>query len=111
MPFVSMSGLLTEARAGGYAVPAFCFWNAEALDRILRVAAELKAPVIVMNGPAEYQLLQPRELGAIAHALIGFHDVKTAPASRSRQVTSGRRRLSRRRVQLGHAGLLDLSPR
>ena len=69
MKFVPMQQLLQRAVAEGYGVPSFCVWNAESIEVVLRVAAELKAPVILMNGPGEFGLLAPRDLGAVAHAL------------------------------------------
>ena len=69
MKFLPMGGLLADARAGGYAVPSFCAWNAETIESVLRVAEDLRAPVIVMNGPAEFGLLAPAAMGAVAHAV------------------------------------------
>ena len=54
MKFVPMLQLLQRAVSEGYAVPSFCVWNAESIEVVLRVAAELKAPVILMNGPGEF---------------------------------------------------------
>ena len=56
---------LQAAQAGAYAVPSFCAWNAESLEVILRIAHDLHAPVIVMNGPGEFPLL-----GAPVHPLL-----------------------------------------
>jgi len=38
----------------------------------------LKAPVILMNGPGEFGLLAPRDMGAVAHALAERFDVPAA---------------------------------
>jgi ketose-bisphosphate aldolase len=73
-----MSELLTDAYAAGYAVPGFCVWCPEAMQTVLRVAAELHAPVILMNGPAEFPLLEPPTLAAAAHALSGHYPVPAA---------------------------------
>jgi len=78
MKFVPMLQLLRRAVSEGYGVPAFCVWNAESIEVVLRVAAELKAPVILMNGPGEFGLLAPRDLGAVAHALAERFDVPAA---------------------------------
>jgi len=64
-----MSALLRQAREGGHAVPAFCTWNAETVQTVLTVASDLRAPVIIMNGPIEFTLLPPRDMAAVAHAL------------------------------------------
>jgi len=71
MAFVPMANLLAHARAGGYAVPSFCCWNAEVMRTVLATADRLRSPVIIMNGWAEYGLLVPADLGRIAHALLG----------------------------------------
>jgi len=73
-----MSVLQKEALAGGYGVPAFCVWNAECIDAVLQTAERLKAPVILMNGPGEYGLLPPAQMGAIAHALAKRYNVRAA---------------------------------
>jgi len=78
MQFVPMLQLLRRAVSEGYAVPAFCVWNAESIEVVLRVAAELKAPVILMSGPWEFGLLAPRDLGAVARALAERFDVPAA---------------------------------
>ena len=78
MKFVPMLDLLKPAAAQGYAVPAFCAWNAESLVTVLSVAADLRAPVIVMNGPAEHLLLSPADLGVIARAVACRFNVPAA---------------------------------
>jgi tagatose 1,6-diphosphate aldolase GatY/KbaY len=78
MKFVPMLQLLQRAVSEGYGVPSFCVWNAESVEVVLRVAAELKAPVILMNGPGEFDLLAPRDLGAVAHALAERFGVTAA---------------------------------
>ena len=78
MKFVPMLQLLQRAVSEGYAVPSFCVWNAESIEAVLRVAAELKAPVILMNGPGEFGLLSPRDLGVVAHALAERFEVPAA---------------------------------
>ena len=54
--FIPMAELLRRAAAEGYAVPSFCVWNAESMEVVLRTAAKLRAPVILMGGPAEFGL-------------------------------------------------------
>jgi len=78
MKFVPMLQLLQRAVSEGYAVPSFCVWNAESIGVVLRTAAELKAPVILMNGPGEFGLLSPRDLGVVAHALAERFEVPAA---------------------------------
>jgi tagatose 1,6-diphosphate aldolase GatY/KbaY len=76
--FLPMSLLEKDALAGGYGVPAFCVWNAECIDAVLRTAQALKAPVILMNGPGEYGLLPPALMGAVAHTLARRYNVRAA---------------------------------
>ena len=69
MNFVPMDELLQPAWRGKYAVPAFCAWNAEVAEVILRVATELQAPVILMSGPGEFPLNPPETLARICQAV------------------------------------------
>ncbi|HUS96477.1 MAG TPA: class II fructose-bisphosphate aldolase [Hyphomicrobiaceae bacterium] len=69
MKFIPMSDLLTQASRGGYAVPSFCVWNAETIETVLRTASELRAVVILMNGPGEFSQLGPHEVGAVANVV------------------------------------------
>ncbi len=78
MKFMPMSELLLRAASGGYAVPSFCAWSAESMEVVLRTAADLKAPVILMNGPGEFGVLSPLEQGAVAHALVERFEVQAA---------------------------------
>jgi len=70
MGFVPMHALLADAAARGYAVPSFCAWNAETMITVLRVAADLRSPVILMNGPGEFPLLAARHMAAVAEAVV-----------------------------------------
>lgn len=69
MQFVAMKELLEPAAAASYAVPSFCAWNAEVVEAVLRVAQDMRAPVIVMMGPAEFSLLAPEMMAAVARAV------------------------------------------
>nr|MDO8111604.1 class II fructose-bisphosphate aldolase [Candidatus Sigynarchaeota archaeon] len=70
--------LIKKADKIGYAVPAFCTWNAEVMSITLKIAAEMHSPVILMAGPAEFPLLNPAEMAATAYALAGLYDVPSA---------------------------------
>lgn len=48
MRFTSMSKMLQDAKANGYAVPGFNVFNMESLQAVVEVAQEEQAPVIVM---------------------------------------------------------------
>ena len=75
MKFVPMLDLLNRATSEGYATPGFCVWNAETVEAVLRTASKVKAPVILIGGPAEFSLLSPRDMAAVAHALAEHFDV------------------------------------
>jgi len=78
MNFIPMSELLADARAGGYAVPSFCVWNAESMRMVLEVATDLKAPVILMAGPGDFGLLSPFDWAAVARCMAGRFSVRAA---------------------------------
>src|SRR4030042_1531665 len=78
MQYLPMSELLQDARAGGYAVPSFCVWNAEMMTVVLRTATELRAPVILMMGPFEFTTLSPAVMGEVAHAVARHYAVPAA---------------------------------
>lgn len=78
MNLVPMSELLKEAASKGYAVPAFCVWNAETVEMVLKTADKLRAPVIVMAGPAEFSLLSPVELSQVTNLAMRRHSVPAA---------------------------------
>ena len=78
MNFIPLSILLQRAASEGYAVPSFCVWNAETMEVVLRTAEVLKAPVILMNGPGEFGLLEPAQMGAVAHTIARKFNVRAA---------------------------------
>ncbi len=78
MSFVSMGELLREALGAGYAVPAFCTWNAESIDVVLGVAERMRAPVIVMHGPGEFPVLPPATMASVARAVESRHAARAA---------------------------------
>jgi ketose-bisphosphate aldolase len=73
-----MKDLVDRAYKEGYAVPAFCTWNAETMQVILSVAERLKAPVILMHGPSEFALMQPAAMAEVARAIEGLHHATAA---------------------------------
>jgi tagatose 1,6-diphosphate aldolase GatY/KbaY len=78
MKFLPMSELLLPAWKNGFAVPAFCAWNAEVTETILQVATELEAPVILMSGPGEFPLNLPDTMGRISRAVAEKYNVPAA---------------------------------
>lgn len=78
MKLVPMLELLKPALVEGYAVPSFCVWNVETATLVLQVASDLKAPVILMNGPAEFSLVSPATLGWVIHGVAERFSVPAA---------------------------------
>jgi ketose-bisphosphate aldolase len=76
--FVPMADLLGRALRGGYAVPAFCVWNAESMEVVLGVAERMRAPVILMSGPGEFGVLSPAAMAAAGRAMEGLHNAAAA---------------------------------
>lgn len=73
-----MSDLVGKAYRGGYAVPAFCAWNAEVMEAVLSASARLRAPVILMSGPGEFPVLPPATMAAVAYAVKKRYDTPAA---------------------------------
>jgi ketose-bisphosphate aldolase len=73
-----MSELVGKAYRKGYAVPAFCAWNAEVIEAILAAAEKMRAPVILMSGPGEFPVLPPAVMSAVSYALEARHQVPAA---------------------------------
>ncbi len=78
MKFLPAHELLQPAWHNGYAVPAFCAWNAEVTETILQVATDLQAPVILMSGPGEFALNSPDTLARISRAIADKYNVPAA---------------------------------
>lgn len=78
MGFVPMAELLQDAFQREYAVPSFCIWNMETCDAVLRVAARMRAPVIVMGGPGEFPLLRPASIAHAARGVVESYPVRAA---------------------------------
>ncbi len=73
MNFLPSIELVKKAEKEGYAVPSFCIWNAETIKTVLDCASEMKAPVIIMNGWAEFKLLNPEVTSEVAQELAKKH--------------------------------------
>lgn len=78
MNYLPMKLLLEDALANNYAVPSFCVWNAETMKTVLTVAEKLESPVILMNGPVEFQLLTPALMGKCARVAAEDYFVRAA---------------------------------
>ena len=63
---------------GGYAVPSFCVWNLEMMDAVLSVAQDMRAPVILMNGPCEFRLMGPELMAGAAEVAARRYMVPAA---------------------------------
>jgi tagatose 1,6-diphosphate aldolase GatY/KbaY len=70
-----MADPVGKAFREGYAVPAFCAWNAEVMRVILQTATRLRAPVILMQGPGEFPLLPPSFMTSVARVLAQRFDI------------------------------------
>lgn len=73
-----MDELLRDAQRRGYAVPAFCVWNAEVLATLLRVAQSQRAPVIAMASKFEFALMSPAQYAGMARGIAGGFSVPAA---------------------------------
>jgi tagatose 1,6-diphosphate aldolase GatY/KbaY len=78
MKFIPAASLIRAALEGGYAVPSFTVWNAEAIDTVLRVATACRAPVLLMAGPGEFSLTPPPLLADLARSVAARYDVPAA---------------------------------
>jgi ketose-bisphosphate aldolase len=67
--------LIKDAQSRSYAVPSFCTWNAESVKTVLDVAEEMKAPVMVMNGWAEFPIIRPMLYSIIVYGLIENYSI------------------------------------
>ena len=74
MSIVSMAGPVGKAYREGYAVPAFCAWNAEVMRVILQTAARLRAPVILMHARPDFTLLPPAMMAEVTRVVAGRFD-------------------------------------
>jgi len=78
MDLLPSKPLISDAARRGYAVPAFCVWDASIVDTVLRVAERRDAPVILMHGPGECGLLSPAQMAAVVGAMTARYDVPAA---------------------------------
>ncbi len=78
MKLLPSSELINDALQRGYAVPSFCAWCFEAMKTILDTAEELRAPVMVMNGWAEFPILGPRLIVPMTQALLERYTIPAA---------------------------------
>jgi ketose-bisphosphate aldolase len=70
-----MADPVGKAYRGGYAVPAFCAWNAEVMRVILATAARLRAPVILMHSRFDFSLLPPAMMAEVTRVVSRGFDV------------------------------------
>ncbi|MBU3894733.1 tagatose-bisphosphate aldolase subunit KbaY [Serratia rhizosphaerae] len=68
MSIISTKYLLLDAQANGYAVPAFNIHNAETIQAILEVCAELRSPVILAGTPGTFRHIAFDEIYALCRA-------------------------------------------
>ncbi len=70
-----MAGPVSRAYRQGYAVPAFCAWNAEVTRVILQTAARLRAPVILMHAQPDFTLLPPAMMAEVTRVVARRFEV------------------------------------
>jgi ketose-bisphosphate aldolase len=78
MPLVPSIELINDAYRRKYAVPSFCTWDAESVKTVLDVAGELSAPVLIMNGWAEFPIIKPFLYSHIVRGLISRYTIPAA---------------------------------
>lgn len=78
MDFVPSAGLIRDAFRKGYAVPSFCVWNAETMIAVLEVAADCRAPVLLMCGPGEFPVLPPTMMAGVARVAMARRPARAA---------------------------------
>jgi ketose-bisphosphate aldolase len=59
----------------GYAIPSFCTWDAESIITVLNTAEEMKAPVMIMNGWAEFPVIRPWLYSTMVRGLIDHYTI------------------------------------
>lgn len=75
VPLLPSIELIKDAQCRSYAVPSFCTWNAESVKTVLDVAEEMRAPVMVMNGWAEFPIIRPKLYSIIVYGLMEQYTV------------------------------------
>ena len=78
VPLVPSIELIREAFQQGYAIPSFCTWNAESMKAVLDTAEELHAPVMLMNGWAEFPVIRPALHSLVAHGIMKRYTIPAA---------------------------------
>jgi ketose-bisphosphate aldolase len=78
LSFLPSLVLIEDALKRGYAVPSFCTWNAEAIKTVLDVAEEMHAPIMLMNGWAEFPIISPELYSTISNRLIKNYSLPAA---------------------------------
>ncbi|EAS2169718.1 tagatose-bisphosphate aldolase subunit KbaY [Salmonella enterica] len=78
MSIISTKYLLRDARAKGYAVPAFNIHNAETIQAILEVCSEMKSPVILAGTPGTFKHIALEEIYALCNAYSGSFGIPLA---------------------------------
>jgi fructose-bisphosphate aldolase class II len=75
VPLLPSIELIRDALSRSYAVPSFCTWDAESVKTVLDVAEEMRAPVMVMNGWAEFPIIRPKLYSIIVYGLIEQYSI------------------------------------
>lgn len=75
MKLVTLSEVIEPARAGGYAVGAFNYCNAETVQGIVEEGRDQRSPIILIIGPWEIPLLGVRTVTRLAETAAADADV------------------------------------
>ncbi|EBV8521573.1 tagatose-bisphosphate aldolase subunit KbaY [Salmonella enterica subsp. enterica serovar Newport] len=78
MSIISTKYLLLDARAKGYAVPAFNIHNAETIQAILEVCHEMQSPVILAGTPCTFKHIALEEIYALCNAYSASYNMPLA---------------------------------
>lgn len=78
MSIISTKYLLQDARANGYAVPAFNIHNAETIQAILEVCSEMRSPVILAGTPGTFKHIALEEIYALCSAYSTTYNMPLA---------------------------------
>ncbi|EEO7837877.1 tagatose-bisphosphate aldolase subunit KbaY [Salmonella enterica] len=78
MSIISTKYLLLDARAKGYAVPAFNIHNAETIQAILEVCHEMQSPVILAGTPGTFKHIALEEIYALCNAYSASYNMPLA---------------------------------
>ena len=78
MSLVASGELVKRAYKEGYAIPSFTVWSSDTMNTVLGVASDCRAPVMIMCGPGEFELLPAAQMASVAQAVVHHFDIPVA---------------------------------